>query len=139
MQSNDAIEVVAPLGGGISEVALFPDAAAVLASTAGGLVEPGRIFHAAGRHLSSLKSDVALFVRRIEIPVIGRDGEIAGVLCRNSPLTSASRSTPLTQDQDTAIIGDPTKRFCTTSQTSLLRSIVGCGSWSARRRSREGN
>jgi hypothetical protein len=30
MQSNDAIEVVAPLGGGISEVALFPDAAAVL-------------------------------------------------------------------------------------------------------------
>ena len=93
MQSNDAIEAVAPLGGGISEVALFPDAAAVLASTAGGLVEPGRIFHAAGRHLSSLKSDVALFVRRIEIPVIGRDGEIAGVLCRNSPLTSASRST----------------------------------------------
>jgi len=35
MQNNDAIEVVAPLGGGISEVALFPDAAAVLTSTAG--------------------------------------------------------------------------------------------------------
>ena len=34
MQSNDAIEVVAPLGGGISEVALFPDAAAVPAGTA---------------------------------------------------------------------------------------------------------
>ena len=59
MQSNDAIEAVAPLGGGISEVALFPDAAAVLASAAGVLVEPGRIFHAAGRYLSSLESDVA--------------------------------------------------------------------------------
>jgi hypothetical protein len=31
MQSNDIIEVVTPLGGGISEVTLFPDAAAVLA------------------------------------------------------------------------------------------------------------
>ena len=72
MQSNDAIEVVAPLGGGISEVTLFPDAAAVLAGTAGVLVEPGRIFHAAGRHLSSLESDVALFVRRVEIPVTQR-------------------------------------------------------------------
>src|SRR6516165_2873517 len=129
MQGNDAIEVVAPL----REVTLFTDTAAVLAGTAGVLVEPG-LFHAAVRLRSSLESDVALFVRRIEIPVIGRDGEIAGVLCRNSPLTSAPRSTALTQDQDTAIIGDPTKRFCTTSQTSLLRSIVGCGSWSARRR-----
>jgi hypothetical protein len=42
MQNNDAIETVAPLGGGISEVAVFPDAAAVLASTAGVLVEPNR-------------------------------------------------------------------------------------------------
>ena len=88
MQGNDAIEVVAPL----REVTLFTDTAAVLAGTAGVLVEPG-LFHAAVRLRSSLESDVALFVRRIEIPVIGRDGEIAGVLCRNSPLTSASRST----------------------------------------------
>jgi peroxiredoxin len=35
MQSNDVIEVVTPLGGGISEVILFPDATAVLAGTAG--------------------------------------------------------------------------------------------------------
>src|SRR6266567_4083754 len=92
MQDNDAIEVVAPLVGGISEVALFPDAAAVLASTADILLEPGRLFNAAGRHLSSLESNVALFVRRVEIHVIGRDGEIAGVPCRNSPPSSASRS-----------------------------------------------
>lgn len=97
MQSNDVIEVVTPLGGGISEVASFPDAVVVLAGTAGVLVEPGRIFHAVVRHRSSLASDVALFVRRVEIPVIGRDGEISGVLCRSLPLTSASRSTPLTQ------------------------------------------
>lgn len=43
--------------------------------------------------------------------MIGRDGEIAGVLCRNWPLSSASPSTPLTQDQDTAIIGEATKRI----------------------------
>lgn len=49
MQNNDAIEVVGSLGGGISEVAFFPDAAAVLAGTAGVMAEPGRIFHAAGR------------------------------------------------------------------------------------------
>ena len=60
----------------------------------------GRVFHSAVRHRSLLESDVALLVRRVEIPVIGRDGEISGVLCRNLLLTS--RSTPLTQDQDTA-------------------------------------
>src|SRR5690348_15719987 len=105
MQSNDVIEVVAPVGGGISEVTSFPDAAAVLAGSAAVLVELGGIFQAAVRHRSSLESDVALFVRRVEIPVIGGDGEIAGVLCRNSPLTCASRSAPLTQDQAAASIG----------------------------------
>ena len=127
MQGNNAIEVVAPLGGGISEVALFPDAAAVLVGTAGVLVEPGRIFHAAGRHLSSLKSDVALFVRRIEIPVIGRDGEIAGVLCRNSPLSSASRSTALTRDQHTSIIGEATKTVL--HDITNILATIDCGLW----------
>jgi hypothetical protein len=37
MQSNDVIEVVTPLGGGISEVTLFPDTTAALAGTAGTL------------------------------------------------------------------------------------------------------
>jgi hypothetical protein len=64
----------------------------------------GRVSHSDVQHRSLLESDVALLVRRVEIPVIGRDGEISGVLCRNLPLTSASRSIPLTQDQDTAII-----------------------------------
>lgn len=59
MQGNDAIEVVAPLGTGISEVS-FPAAAAVLAGTAGVLAEPGQIFHAAGRLLSSLETNVCL-------------------------------------------------------------------------------
>jgi hypothetical protein len=108
MQSNDVIEVVTPLGSGISEVTSRPDAAAVLAGTAGVLVERCRIFHATVRHLSSLESDVDLFVRRVEIPVVSRDGEIAGVLCRNLPPTGASRSAPLTQDQDTDIIGEAT-------------------------------
>jgi hypothetical protein len=62
----------------------------------------GRVFHSAVRHQSLLESDVALLVRRVDIPVIGRDGEISGVLCRNVLLTSASRSTSLTQDRDTA-------------------------------------
>ena len=50
MQSSDAMEVVAPLAGGISEVSLFPDAAVVLVGTAGALVEPGRSFHTALPH-----------------------------------------------------------------------------------------
>jgi len=127
MQSNDAIEVVVPLGGGISEVTLFPDAAVNLAGTAGVLVKPGRVFHAAGRHLSSLESDVALLVRRIEIPVIGRDGEVAGVLCRNAPLISASRSTPLTQDQRTAIIGETTKTIL--HDIANILATIDCGLW----------
>jgi len=45
-----------------------------------------------------LDSDVAVLVRKVEIPVIGRNGEISGVLYRNLLLTSASRSTQLTQD-----------------------------------------
>ena len=47
MQS-DAIEVVAPLGGGIGEVTSFLDVAATLAGC-GVFVEPGRIFRAAVR------------------------------------------------------------------------------------------
>jgi GNAT superfamily N-acetyltransferase len=82
------------LGGKVSEVTSFPDAASVLASAAGILVEQGQIFHAAVRRRSSLESDVALFVRRVEIPVIGGDGEISGVFCRDLRLTSTSRSTP---------------------------------------------
>ena len=131
MQSNDAIEVVVPLGGGISEVTLFSDSAAILAGTAGVLVEPGRIFHAVGRHLSSLESDVALLVRRIEIPVIGGDGEVAGVLCRNSPLISDSRSAPLTQDQHTAIMGEATKTIL--HDIANIVATIDCGLWLLKR------
>jgi hypothetical protein len=117
MQSNDMIKVVTPLGGGISEVTSFPDEAAVLAGIAGILVERGRIFHAAVRHLSSAESDVSLLVRTVEIPLIGEDGEISGVLCRDLPLTSPSRSTPLTEYQGTvaakAILHDITNLLAT--------------------------
>jgi signal transduction histidine kinase len=123
MQSNDAIEVVAPLGVGISEVALFPDAAAVLTGTACVSVEPGRVFFAARRNLSALESDVVEFVRRIEIPVIGGDGEIAGVLCRNSRLSNAS--SPLTQYQDTAIIGEAAKTIL--HDIANLLATLDCG------------
>jgi hypothetical protein len=53
----------------------------------------GRVFYSDTEHQSLLVTDVVLLVRRVEIPVIGRDGEISGVLCRNLLLTSTSRST----------------------------------------------
>jgi signal transduction histidine kinase len=96
MQSNDVIEVVAPLG--------------------------GRIFFAAERHLSCLESGVALFVSRIDIPVIGGDGQIAGVLCRDARLSGAS--TPPTQDQDTAFIGEAAKTILH-DIANLLATIDG--------------
>ena len=77
MQSNDAIEVVAPLGGGFRELTLFLDAAAVLASTAGVLAKPSGIFHAPRRHLSSLESDVATFVRTVGLDHV-QQGESGG-------------------------------------------------------------
>src|SRR3954447_16283503 len=107
MESNGVIEIVAPLD--------------------------GRFFFAGP---SSFESDVALFVSRIDIPVIGGDGQIGGVLCRNSRLSSVS--TPQTENEDTGFIGEASKRSCTTSQTSLPRSIVGCSCWSARQTLREG-
>ena len=64
-------------------------------------------------------------MRRVEIPVIGRDGGIAGVLCRNSPLTSASRSTPLTQDQHTVIIGEATRAIL--HDITNLLATIDCG------------
>jgi signal transduction histidine kinase len=125
MQSNDIIEVVTPLGGGISEVSLFPDAAAVLADSAGVLLEQGLILHAAARHLSSLQSDADRFARRIDIPVVGRDGENAGALCRNLPLTSAPRSAPLTQDKDAAIINEAVKEVL--HDITNLLATIDCG------------
>ena len=47
----------------------------------------GRTFHSDVRHRSLPESDVVLLVGKVEIPVIGRDGEISGVLCRNLVLT----------------------------------------------------
>ena len=125
MQGNDVVEVVAPLRGGISEVTSFPDAAAVLAGTAGVLVAQGRICYAAVRHRSSLETGVALFVSRVEIPVIGRNGEITGVLCSNSSLTSALRSPPLPQDQDIAIMGEATKTIL--HDIANLLATIDCG------------
>jgi signal transduction histidine kinase len=125
MQSNAVIEVITPLGGGITEVSLFRDVAAVLAGKAGVLVELGRVFHPAVRHLSSLERDIAPFERRVEIPIIGRDGEITGVLCRDLPLTSASRSIPLTWDQDTAIIDETAK--ATLHDIANLLATIDCG------------
>ena len=58
----------------------------------------GGVFCSDVQHRSLLESDVAVLVRKVEIPVIGRNGEISGVLYRNLLLTSASRSTQLTQD-----------------------------------------
>ena len=121
MQSNDAIEVAVPFGAAISEVALC--AAAVLTGTACILAEPGRICFAAGRNLSSLESDVSLFAGRVEIPVIGGNGEIAGVLCCNSPLSSAS--TLLTQNQDTATIGEAAKTIL--HDIANLLATIDCG------------
>lgn len=54
-------------------------------------------------------------MRSIEIPVFARDGEIAGVLCRGSLLSGASRSTPPMQDRDSAIVGEA---------KTILRDIV---------------
>jgi hypothetical protein len=127
LQSNDMIKVVTPLGGGISEITSFPDEATVLAGIAGILVERGRIFHAVVRHLSSAESDVSLIVRTVEIPLIGEDGEISGVLCRNLPLTSPSPPTPLTVYQGTAIIGEVAKGILR-DITNLLATI-DCGLW----------
>ena len=125
MQSNDMIKVVTPLGGGIGEVASFPDEAAILAGIAGILVERGRVFRAAIRHLSSAESDVSLLVRTVEIPLIGEDGEISGVLCRNLPLTSPSRSTPLTEYQGTAITGEAAKAIL--HDITNLLATIDCG------------
>lgn len=44
MQSDAVIETATPIGGGISEVTLSPNATAILADTAGELVEPAGYF-----------------------------------------------------------------------------------------------
>ena len=111
MQSNHAIGVVTPLGGGISEVTSLPDASAVLAGVPGVLVEQRPVFHATVRHESSCENDLDAVVRSVEIHVIGRDREIAGVLRRNLPLTAAAPSAPLPQDEDTAIVDEATSAF----------------------------
>lgn len=125
MQGNDAIEVVAPLGTGISEVS-FPDAAAVLAGTAGVLAArsftpPDALYH-------RLRATSACEEHRD--PLIGMDGEIAGVLCRDSPLNGASRSTPPTQDRDSAIIGEA--KTIRRDIANLLATI-DCELWLLRR------
>lgn len=58
--------------------------------------------------------------------MFARDAEIPGVLCRGSPLSGASRSTPPMQDCDSAIVGEP---------KTILRDIAttDCGLWLLRR------
>ena len=97
MQSNEVIEVVAPLG--------------------------GRGSFTARRHASSLESDVAPCVSRIDIPVIGGDGQIAGVLCRS--LRLSSDYTPATQDHDTAFIGEAAETIL--HDIANLLATIDCG------------
>jgi hypothetical protein len=92
MQGNDAIEVVPPLGGGISEVTLIPDAYCRSCEHCECIGGTGSDF---SRRQTAPIIDVALFVRRIEIPAIGRNGEIAGVLCRYSPRSQLQHSRSL--------------------------------------------
>jgi hypothetical protein len=97
MQSNDVIELVTHLlAVGSAKLLYSRMRQPVLRALRLYWLNRSRVSHSAVRHRSLLDSDVALLVRRVEIPVIGGDGEISGVLCRNLTLTSASRSTPLT-------------------------------------------
>jgi hypothetical protein len=76
-----------------------------------------RVFHSAVQHRSSI--DVGLLVKRVEIPVIGRDGEISGVLRHSFPLTSASRSTALSK------IETPPLYLHRATPESRLRATIG--------------
>lgn len=124
MQSDDVIDVLAPLGGEISKVSPFRDPAFVVADAARGLVAQGRTFRATVQHQSSPDSDVALLARTVEIPVIGSDGEIAGVLYPDSPPTNALRPAPLKQHQGTAIMSEATKTVLH-DVANLLSAIEG--------------
>lgn len=123
MQSNDKIEVVAPLGDRLSEVALLSGGVAVLGGTACVLDEPGRIFFAAGGPLASPENDVALFVETIEIPVIGGDGQVSGVLCRN--LSPSGTSAAAAQGDDMAMAEEAAKSIL--HDITNLLATIDCG------------
>ena len=68
MQSNDVIEVVTPLGVGATKLPYSRMWLPFLRAL--------RVYwrsRAAVRHLSSVASHIALFVRRVEIPAVGRE------------------------------------------------------------------
>ena len=70
MQSNDVIEVVTPLGVGAAKLPYSRMWLPFLRAL--------RVYwrrRVAVRHLSSVESPVALFVRRVEIPVVGEGSE----------------------------------------------------------------
>jgi anti-sigma regulatory factor (Ser/Thr protein kinase) len=125
MPSNTAIEVITPVGSGINGVPLFQDTVVVLADNAGILVEMGRIFHSSVRLVSLLGRNISPSERRVEIPVIGRDGEISGVLCRDFPLTGVSSSCALTRDDDIPIIDVTAK--ATLHDIANLLATIDCG------------
>lgn len=73
MQRNSATEIVASLGGGVSQVTGVRDAAACLAGPVCASEELDCSFRAAARHSSSSESKVTQYVKRLDIPAIGRD------------------------------------------------------------------
>lgn len=121
MQSSDMIEVVTHLlAVGSIKLLYSRMRLPLLRALRLYLWRRGRAFYSDVQLPSSLDNDVVVMVRRVEIPVIGRDGEISGVLYRNLLLTSASRPAPLTRD------------FAESSAHGRGGSASGCWSMSSR-------
>jgi hypothetical protein len=120
MQSSDVIEVVTHLlAAGSAKLLYSRIRVPFLRALRLYWLNRARVFHSAVQHRSSIESDVGLLVKRVEIPVIGRDGEISGVLRRSFPLTSASRSTALTK------IETPPLYLHRATPESRLRATIG--------------
>lgn len=107
-------------------IGVLPDEIVVLAERGGVTIGPSRGFTTFVRPVRhSSKQGSLAKTRSVEIPLIGSDGEISGVLCREIPLTERPNPVAYSELQRLQAIDEITKVFV--HDINNVLSVIGGG------------
>lgn len=109
MQAAEIVEILASSSDNSPVVTVLPEDVIVLPERAGIAAGAGRIFRASVRPFppAGARGRAAHFIS-VDIPLVGRNGEVSGVLCRSVPITEATNA-PACVDQQLEAINEITK------------------------------
>jgi signal transduction histidine kinase len=123
MQTADPTRVLSPRPENDARIGVFLDEIAVLAERSGIVIGHGRADGNSVRRSANPRSHVRTW--SIEIPLIGGNGEISGVLCRDVPIVERADPTIRSKPQGLGTGNETAKVFV--HDINNLLSVIGGG------------